>query len=257
MSILGIDIGTTGVKAVAFDLDGRALGSAYREYALESPAPGHMELDPGKALAALSEVVRGAAGAASRSGDPVRTLATSSLGEAAVPMDHQGRALGNGIIGFDARGDAEAEAFRARLSNEEVFAITGHGINSYHTLFKAMWWKDHRPEVFARMRRFLCFGDLALAHLGLPPRIDHSLAARTLAFDIGEKRWSRRILDAAGGPRPPPPPPAPAGAPPIRPRRGPWRSTSGRSAGRGASSTRRASPTSSRRPPRPVSRSAS
>jgi glycerol kinase len=45
MSLLGLDVGTTGTKAVAFDLDGRVLASAYREYPLRSPRPGRQELD--------------------------------------------------------------------------------------------------------------------------------------------------------------------------------------------------------------------
>ncbi len=198
MSILGVDIGTTGVKAAAFTEEGRLLASSYREYALKSPAPGHLELDPHEVLAAIRTVL-GETLAATR-GDPVRSVATSALGEAAVPVDGALQPVANAIVGFDARGEAEAEDFRRRISNEEVFAIAGHAINSYHTIFKVLWRRDHDPAAFARTKRFLCFGDFFIGALGLEPRIDWSMAARTLAFDIREKRWSDRILSAAGVP---------------------------------------------------------
>lgn len=211
MSILGLDIGTTGVKAVAFREEGTFVTSAYREYNLKSPRPGHLELDPLEALAAIRHVI-GKVAAETRS-DPVRSVAACALGEAAVPVDAKGRPVGNAIIGFDARGEEEMAAFKEALSNEEVFAITGHGINAYHTLFKVLWRKRHDPAVFDRTARFLCFGDFLTASLGLPPRIDHSLAARTLAFDIHSRCWSRRILDAAGLPETIFAPPAAPGEP--------------------------------------------
>ncbi len=196
MSILGLDIGTTGVKAVAFQEDGRILASAYREYHLKSPQEGHLELDPREVLEAVRQVVGGVSQGTRK--DPIRSLATSTLGEAAVPVDERNRPVANAIVGFDARGQEEMALFKEKIGNEEVFSITGHGINSYHTLFKVMWRRRRQPEVFRAAKRFLCFGDFVIASLGLPPRIDYSMAARTLAFDIHRKRWSRKILDAAG-----------------------------------------------------------
>ena len=198
MAILGLDIGTTGAKAVVFDAAGKLLGAAYKEYSLKSPMPGHLELDPLEVRAAVLEVISGAAAAAQR--DPIRSLAMSMLGEAAVPVDASGEPLGSAILCFDNRGEQEAEEFRSRMTAAEVFAITGHGINSYHTLFKILWRKRHEPEIFRRARRFLCMEDFALGALGLPPRINHSLAARTLAFDIHARQWSKPILSAAGLP---------------------------------------------------------
>jgi len=198
MSILGLDIGTTGVKAVLFREDGTLLGSAYEEYDLVCPRPGHLELDPLKVLSAIREVTRAAQAAAP--GDPVKSVAACTLGEAAVPLGDDGRPTANAIVGFDSRGDDEASAFRRRVPNAEVFAIAGHGINSFHTLFKILWRRDHDPAVFDRTRLFTCFGDYFMHSLGIPPRTDYSSAARTLAFDIHALDWSRRILDAAGLP---------------------------------------------------------
>jgi len=195
MSILGLDIGTTGVKAVVFRDDGPLITSAYREYDLKCPQPGHLELDPNEVLAAIREVT--ASTAARTSDDPIRSVAASTLGEAAVPVDAAGKPVGNSIVGFDPRGEKEMVAFKKKISNEEVFDITGHGINSYHTLFKILWRRDNDPDVFSNTKKFLCFGDFTMAALGIEPRLDHSMAARTLAFDIHRLDWSDSILSAA------------------------------------------------------------
>ncbi len=195
MSLLGLDIGTTGVKAVVFREDGSFLASAYKEYNLLSPAPGHLELDPSEVLSAIRFVTSSVAEKTRQ--DPIRSVAACTLGEAAVPVDRTGKPLGNAIIGFDARGQEEEKQFRKRLSTMEVFEITGHGISSSHTLFKILWRREHEPELFRKTDRFLCFGDFLAASLGVEARMEYSVAARTLAFDIHRLEWSRKILEAA------------------------------------------------------------
>lgn len=196
MSIVGLDIGTTGAKAVAFRLDGRVIASAYREYNMLSPRPGQLELDPVEVLSKIKDAVRELVSLTRD--DPPQTIAWSALGEAVVPVDEQGAFLGNAIIGFDCRGDEEVKELHAQLSQEECFAITGHPINSFHTLCKLMWWRAHRPEVFARAHLWLGFPDLFVASLGLPPSIDYALASRTLLLDVNDYRWSPRMLALAG-----------------------------------------------------------
>ncbi len=192
MSILGLDIGTTGTKAVAFDLDGRCVASAYREYDLLSPRPGHLELNPAEVVQAIKEVV-GKVAARTRT-DPIRSVAFSTLGEAVIPVDAKNRPLANAIIGFDSRGAEQCRQFRRQIGEREVFNITGHAIDSYHSIFKILHWKRHDPAVFNHAARFLCFPDYVAATLGLPPVIDHSMASRTLMFDVRRRCWSDRIL---------------------------------------------------------------
>ncbi len=211
MSMLGLDIGTTGVKAVAFREDGTALTSAYREYDLQSPQPGHLELDAGEVLAGIREVTRKVGADTAR--DPIRSVAATTLGEAAVPVDSDAKPVGPAIVGFDSRGEDEMKVFAEKIGNQDVFDITGHGINSYHTLFKILWRRRHDPRVFDATAKFLCFGDFTTASMGIEPRMDYSIASRTLAFDIHSLDWSDRILDAAGISREILPPPVAPGDP--------------------------------------------
>jgi xylulokinase len=211
MSILGLDIGTTGVKAVVFREDGEFVTAPYREYDLKSPRHGHLELDPNEVWDAIRAVLGEAA--AATTDDPIRSLATSTLGEAAVPVDEHNRPVGGAIVGFDARGEEAAAMLRKLMTDPEVFEIAGHGVNSFHTLFKILWRREHEPDVFARTKRFLCFGDFAQACLGIDPHIDYSMASRTLAFDVRNLDWSPTILDAVGLTRDVLPPVAAPGTP--------------------------------------------
>ena len=101
MSLLGIDLGTTGCKAVVFDEGGKILSSAYREYPLHFPKPGWIELDSNRVMKSAREVIREAAGKAKK--DPVRALAVASQGEAVTPVSADGKFLHNAIVTFDAR----------------------------------------------------------------------------------------------------------------------------------------------------------
>ncbi len=194
MAIMGLDIGTTGSKAVIFDLDGTLLASSYREYNLISPKPNWLELSPNDVLQAVKTVV---SEAKEKSNAHIQSIALSTLGEAAVPVDKTGKPLANAIVGFDPRGETQCKKFRKLIDPLELFEITGHSANSFHTLFKLMYIKERQPKLFSQIDKFLCFGDFIASQLGLPATIDYSMASRTLMFDVNNLNWSDKILSLA------------------------------------------------------------
>ncbi|MFH1009060.1 MAG: FGGY-family carbohydrate kinase [Candidatus Latescibacterota bacterium] len=196
MSLLGIDVGTTGCKAVTFNAEGKILASAYREYPLHSPQPGWMELDAHQVTEAIKSVIREVAGATKS--DPIRALSVSSQGEAAVPLSQEGEILYNTPISFDTRTTEIAKWWRTQLSAEEIYRITGMPPHPMHTICKMMWMREHQPKLFGRVWKFLCYEEYVFYLLGVPPITDYSVAARRMAFDMGEKRWSGRMLQIAG-----------------------------------------------------------
>ena len=103
MSLLGVDIGTTGCKAAAFTEDGRCLASAYREYPTQHPAPGLAELDSLAVWQSVQDVIRQVA--RETAGDPVSAASFSSLGEAMVPVTSRREILAPSILCVDARGE--------------------------------------------------------------------------------------------------------------------------------------------------------
>jgi xylulokinase len=193
---MGVDVGTTGCKAVVFDLDGKTIASAYREYPLLHPQPGWSELDIHNLWASAEEVVRETNSYVSS--DPVAALSVSCQGEAVAPIDRNGNPLDNFSVSFDHRTVDQAKWWREQMGASEIFRITGMPLHAMHSINKIMWFKEHRREVFGRAAKFLCVEDYINFRLTGEYATDWSLAARTMAFDVIQKKWSPTILDRAG-----------------------------------------------------------
>ena len=136
MSLLGLDIGISGCKVVAFGLDGQALAQAYREYRLYQPQPGWMELDPAEVWQAVTEVIGRVTAAVP--GDPVRALSVSTHGESVVPVDAAGRPLCRFITAIDTRAglfQADDGALNAELLNGDLSDAMGQ---LFHPVYHAL-----------------------------------------------------------------------------------------------------------------------
>lgn len=196
MSLLGLDIGTSGCKVTILDSQGNVKAAQSKQYSLHSSAPGWLELDPVMVWNSVKEII--AAAIASYRGEKVEAISISSFGESVVPIDASGAVLDNSILYVDVRGKLEAAYLEKKLGNDTVLAITGCAIHSMYSINKILWLKNNRPDVFRAATKFLLFADFILFKLGAKPYTDYSLAARTMAFDVINKRWSSKILDCAG-----------------------------------------------------------
>lgn len=196
MSLLGIDVGSSSCKGVVFDQEGRALATATRRYEITSPAPGRMEVDGSCFWDAITSITRELAAQTTR--DPIAALAVSSHGETMVPLDANGKACGPAIMSSDHRSDAQAIRMGRMLGAEAIQNITGSPLHAMYSLCKMLWLRENEPEYFARINRCVTVGAYVLTRMGLEPMTDHSLAARTMAFDIRTRQWSETILSLAG-----------------------------------------------------------
>ncbi|MBN1554710.1 MAG: hypothetical protein JXA11_08190 [Phycisphaerae bacterium] len=192
MSYLGLDIGTTGCKAVAFDDEGKALREAYREYPLLHPAAGHAELDPQYVMDQCFDVIRQVNASLN---DPVTAMCISSQGEAFTAVGEDGAFLCDAMVSSDSRAVAEVREFPDAFGREHLYDITGHTAHSSFSLFKLLWLKKNKHDVWKRTRYFLCFEDLLIYKLNLPPAISWPLAGRTMLFDVTKHTWSGEILN--------------------------------------------------------------
>ena len=196
MSLLGLDLGTTGCKAIAFDADGKPLVTAYREYPLLNPHPGFFELDPNAVWSHLCDCIREVT--AKIPTNPAKALAISAQGEAVIPVSKTSEVLANSPVTADNRALEQADRLRERLGAEKIYAISGQPVHGQFSVPKIAWWKEHEPALYRDSWKFLCYGDFALQRLGLEPVIDYSMAARMLGFDIRSLSWSEELLGAAG-----------------------------------------------------------
>jgi len=195
MSLLGVDIGSTGTKAVIFDVQGTVLGAAYREYPEIRPKPGWFELDPQTVWTAFTDVV--AQAASNSKSDPVQALSISALGVAVTPIDADGNFLYNTITAPDSRASRQAALLCVQVGERKIFDITGMPPHASYTINKLMWLQQERAEVPRKVHKYLLWPDIVFSKLGLPLRVDWSLATRTMAFDVVNKHWSDEILNAA------------------------------------------------------------
>lgn len=196
MSLLGIDIGTTGCKAAAFSERGICLADAYREYPTLHAQDGRAELDSRLVWRRVRDVIGEVA--AGTGSDPVTALCISSMGEAITPVSSDGEILGNCILSSDMRGAEYVEALRHRMSDEALYRINPNipGVN--YTLPKLLWLKEHEPELYDRTDCFLLWGGLVECMMGCAPFTSHSHANRTLLFDFRQEDWSDELLAATG-----------------------------------------------------------
>ena len=194
MSLMGIDVGTTGCKVVAFDEAGAVLAQAGREYPLLSPQPGWYELDPEQVWSFIRECLRAVNEQVRH--DPVTALSLSSQGEAMAPVAKDGRVLANSPVSSDRRNAKQTAEMEAALGAERIFELTGQPMSTIYTLPKLLWWRDHAPEILDQAWKFLCYVDFVAFKLGVEPVIDYSMAARTLAFDYRTEDWSDELLAA-------------------------------------------------------------
>jgi xylulokinase len=196
MSFLGIDVGTTGCKAVVFTETGRQVAAAYAEYDIVHPRPGWAELDPVGVWAAvrrtIAEVVRTAPG------DPVTALAVSSMGEALVPVSSDRRILGNSLLLIDGRGEEYLPLLSSTVGAERLYRINGNILGTQFSLPKLMWIRDHATDVYAGAWKFLLWSGFVAFMLGAEPTVDYALANRTLLLDLDARCWSAEIAAAAG-----------------------------------------------------------
>ncbi|MFH1616017.1 MAG: FGGY-family carbohydrate kinase [Planctomycetota bacterium] len=193
---MGIDIGTSGCKAVVFDQNGTQTAAAYREYDLISPQTGWAELDPDEVIQKCFQVITEAA--SKTQPESIAALGISSQGEAFTAIDKNGKALCNALVSSDIRAAHYARSWTAKFGKDRLYKITGHTAHPMFSLFKLLWLRDNRPEIWAGAQKFLCFEDLLQFRLGLQPAIGWPLAARTMLFDVISHRWSKHILDAVG-----------------------------------------------------------
>ena len=201
MSLLGVDVGTTGCKATAFSADGRPLSSAYREYPTLHPAPDQSELDSEAVWAAIRAVIAAAAAGAAAERDPVTALSVSSMGEAVLPVTRSRRIVGRSILSSDTRGGELLAPLRKAYSDEAFYRINPNIRGPNYTLPKLLWHRAHEPALFDAADLFLLWGDAVGFLLGGEATACHSLANRTLLFDLRKQDWSDELLARAGIPR--------------------------------------------------------
>jgi xylulokinase len=194
--LLGVDAGTTSLKAGLFDEHGRVLAVAAEEYALRTPEPVRAELDAGTYWTAMVAVVRRTLARASARGADVVAMAISSQGETVVPVAADGEPLGPAVVWLDNRASEEANEIASRFDRQLVYAITGvPAVVPTWTACKLLWWQHHDPALYRATARFLLVEDFLLHRLTGRFVTEGGVQCTTLLYDIVHHGWWQPMLD--------------------------------------------------------------
>lgn len=199
--ILAHDIGTTGNKATLYNPSGELLAASFYPYPTYYPRTNWAEQEPEEWWKAICISTRQLLKKARVSPGEVACISFSGQMMGCLPVDEKGNPLRRAIIWADQRGESQAKIFRQRISEEQVYKITGHRISPTYSASKIMWIKENEPQVFKDTHKILHAKDYIIFKLTGNFLTDYSDASGMNLFDLENKEWSEPILEATGVPR--------------------------------------------------------
>jgi xylulokinase len=196
LALLGIDIGTTHVKARAYDEAGRLLADARRQTPTTRLPDGGAEYESD----ALEEAAFGAAREAIERAGPPRAIGIASMAESGFLLGEEGEALAPAMAWFDGRTAPQAERWRERIDAEDLFSRTGLHATPLPTACKLEWLREDSPYLFARATGWLGMSEYLVFRMTGERTTDPSLAGRTMLYNVGSGGWDGELCGLAGIP---------------------------------------------------------
>ncbi len=197
---IGVDIGTTGVKAALIEVDGRLLASATVEHDLHSPHSGWAEEDPADWIAGAIAALRQLSQHPELDRDGIAAIGVSGMVPAMVLLDASGAPVRPSIQQNDARAIAEVDELVSRIDQDELYRRTGGYTNQQHIAPRLLWVQRHEPEAWARTKTILGSYDLVTAWLcGAHPAtcsLELNWAIESGLYDFRERSWVPELLES-------------------------------------------------------------
>jgi xylulokinase len=198
MPLLGLDVGTTGSRALLIADDGGLLAEATQPHApFASPRIGWAEQDPEDWWRASHDVIRAAIERAGIPAAAIRAVGLSGQMHGAVLLDADDRIVRPALIWCDQRTTSQCERLTALLGRERLLDLTLNPALTGFTLPKLLWVREHEPHAWARVQRVLLPKDYVRFRLTGAYATDVADASGTLLFDVGRRRWSGEMLAAS------------------------------------------------------------
>ena len=192
--VLGLDIGTTFIKAVVFDVDaGEVISTAKRSTPSHNPQPAFTEHDPDELWKRTADCIK-----ETSNGYRIAGLSISSFAEAGLPLDEHDKPLYPVIAWYDPRSQPQVDNLLDTHSETMIYQITGQKPGFSFGLFKMLWLFDNYPNIRSKFKSWLSVPDYILYRLTGEKYTDHTQASRTLLFDQSKRTWSPKMLEIAG-----------------------------------------------------------
>ena len=198
--LLGLDISTTGAKALLIDGAGQVVSSASTALSLSTPRPLWSEQDPVEWWQGMAASIRQALDQAGAQGSDVAAIGLTGQMHGLVMLDARGDVLRPAILWNDQRTAAQCDEIRARLGKARLIQITGNDALTGFTAPKILWVQEHEPEVYARCQHILLPKDYIRFRLTETYAMDRAGGSGTILFDLKARTWSPEVLEALGIP---------------------------------------------------------
>ena len=194
--IIGVDIGTTSAKAIAFTPAGQVLCSHYQEYPIYRPEPEYSEQDPGEVLAAVSHTLSQTIAGINQ--EHLLGISFSCAMHGLLAVDPVGQPITRCLIWADNRSQAQAEVLQPSGAGQDIYRHTGTPIHPMSPLCKLLWMRENQPDLLRQAHKFLSIKEYIFYRFFGKYLIDYSLASATGLFDIRQLRWYPPALELAG-----------------------------------------------------------
>jgi xylulokinase len=191
--VVGIDVGTSGLKAIAISESGAVVARAERSYPLSTPQPGWSEQDPDHWVSAARDAL-------AELPEP-EGLGFSGQMHGLVSLDADDNVIRPAILWNDGRTTAECREIEATIGLERLIELTGNRALEGYTAPKLLWLRHHETESYARIESILLPKDYVRLRLLGERAIDVADASGTLLLDVANRRWSDEVTDALEIPR--------------------------------------------------------
>jgi xylulokinase len=193
---LGIDISTTGSKAIIIDERGEIRTAASSPHTLQSPRPLWSEQDPDQWWEAASASIHAALQQAGLAGEDIAAVGLTGQMHGLVLLDEAGKVLRPAILWNDQRTQAQCDEIHARIGKEKFIQVTGNVALTGFTAPKILWVGENEPEVYARIAHVLLPKDFVRYKLTGDMAMDKADGSGTVLMDLKSRHWSPEILSA-------------------------------------------------------------
>ncbi|MEW6208525.1 MAG: xylulokinase [Acidobacteriota bacterium] len=195
MKLMGIDVGTTGTRAVILDEQGSVISSATSDHeAFRSPQTGWAEQRADDWWRAAREAIRSAISKADARGDEIKCIGLTGQMHGAVLLDDRDEALRSSIIWCDQRTGNECREITERIGARRLIELTCNPALTGFTLPKLMWVRKHEADIWKKTRSVLLPKDFVRLRLTGEKATDVADASGTLLFDVQRRRWSSEMM---------------------------------------------------------------
>lgn len=195
--LVGIDLGSTNLKAIIYDTSGKAVAQANRPTKRINPDLDHPQWavwDPEQIWTGVADSLREAVAALDDS-STIRGVAVTGMGMDGVPLDKQGKWLYPFISWHCPRTEPQQQWWLEHVGADNQFALTGTQIWVFNTALRLLWMKEHEPEVLNQTHKWVLIEDFINYMLCGELATDYSMASTTLLFDQRKRTWSDDLLE--------------------------------------------------------------